>query len=276
MTEIVSSQDVALFLQLSKERAEYAFMQKVMSSNGSKAEAIESVQRSLRDTSAKLDAIKAKLDKAGISIVVPNETRIRELTEKISEENHDSFVTAIKEKSGPLYEIIAERGVLLKKNFELRAEIGKLNIFIHKSDASTKKSLREAVASGGFDGTIISKFKDEKAKTKVCRILRRLGISDDKESKSLGDEVEINLGGNRVWVSNIVVEDLKKNFESLQGLNVKIQLKNAERQIRSFNEEEEKEFVKIQSEYLTLLKNQDALLKDYHEESADKIIISQA
>lgn len=276
MTEIVSSKDVALFLQLNKERAEYLFMQKVVASNGSKPEVLESIQRSLRDTNAKLESVKSKLDKAGLSVVVPNEAKINELTEKINEENHDSFVMAIKSKSGPLYEVIAERGALMKKNFESRDEIGKINVFIHKLDASTKKSVREAVSSGTFYGTDLSGIKEEKTKIRLCKIMRRLGISglESEEVNSLGEEVEINLGGSKVWVSPKLVEDVKKNFDSIQSLNAKIQLKNAERQIRTFNEEEEKEFAKIQSDYLALLKSQDTLLKDYHEESADRIIIT--
>lgn len=276
MTEIVSSKDVALFIQLTKEKAEYSFMQKVMSSNGSKQEAIDSVQRSLRDTSTKLDSIKSKLEKAGLSVVVPNEAKIKELTEKINEENHDSFVMAIKTKTGPLYELIANRASFTKKNFESREEIGKINIFLHKLDADTKKSVRQAVVSGSLDGSEFSSLKDEKTKLKLCKVLRRLGISGvaEETSKSIGEEVEVNLGGSKVWISQNLVDDVKKNFDSLQVLNAKIQIKNAERQIRNFNDEEEKEFAKIQSEYLVLLKNQDTLLKEYNEECLDNIIIT--
>jgi hypothetical protein len=271
MAETVSSQDVALFLQLSKERAEYAFMQKVAASNGSKPEIVESVQRNLRDTSSKLDALKTKLDKAGLAIVVPNEARIKELTDKINEENHDSFVMAIKSKSGPLYELIAERGALIKKNFEMRDEIGKLNIFIHKLDANSRKSVIKAISAGALDISDLSKVKDERSKSRLLKVMQRLGISG-LEPK--GEETEVNLGGSKVWVSSQLADDVKKNFDSIQALNAKIQLKNAERQIRSFNEDEEKEFAKIQSEYLALLKSQDTLLKEYKEENSERIVIS--
>jgi hypothetical protein len=53
----------------------------------------------------------------------------------------------------------------------------------------------------------------------------------------------------------------------MQQVNVKIQLKNAERQIRQFGEAEEKEFDELQKKYLELIKQKDEILKNYEEES---------
>jgi hypothetical protein len=77
----------------------------------------------------------------------------------------------------------------------------------------------------------------------------------------------VDVSGNRIWVSNDLKPKFDENVVLMQQVNVKIQLKNAERQIRQFGEAEEKEFDELQKKYLELIKQKDEILKNYEEES---------
>ena len=48
-----------------------------------------------------------------------------------------------------------------------------------------------------------------------------------------------------------------------QQVSMKVQLRNAERQVLTFDEAQEKDFEALQHEYLNLLKEQDELLRDF-------------
>jgi len=69
-----------------------------------------------------------------------------------------------------------------------------------------------------------------------------------------------------VWVSREIKEKLDSNMKRIEEINPEIQLRNAQRHIKVFNEEEEKLFASLQEEYLKLLKEQDELLSDFNEE----------
>ena len=62
------------------------------------------------------------------------------------------------------------------------------------------------------------------------------------------------------WVEKGKADEFKTLLDELNSVKRKIQLLNAERHIREFDEKEEEEFKSIQSRYLELLKKRDELL----------------
>ena len=81
-----------------------------------------------------------------------------------------------------------------------------------------------------------------------------------------GKEVKVEIANRPVWVSDETLLKIQENLNKISSINAKIQLKNAERQIRHFDDTEETTFNTLQHEYLQLLKEQDELLKGYWEE----------
>jgi hypothetical protein len=93
------------------------------------------------------------------------------------------------------------------------------------------------------------------------------GITAQKTDCRQETEVPVLLQDNkRVWIVEPKQEVFMEVEEKLKTVSTKIQLKNAERQVKVFNEKEEKEFGEIQNEYLRLLKSRDEILDEFYNE----------
>jgi hypothetical protein len=128
------------------------------------------------------------------------------------------------------------------------------------------------VRSGSLTGTVQLIFTEEPLVGSIARYLRRCGIGCAAAGRTIvaegqaPQEVRMELASRNVWVSQQVKAQLEDNLRSINALTAGIQLKNAERQIKQFSEQEESEFVSLQRQYLDLLKRQDELLKEFNEE----------
>ena len=142
---------------------------------------------------------------------------------------------------------------------------------------SLGKDEREAVAgalrAGELDGPLRVETAEPVTRKKLARFMRRCGIGCRlsgnmlvADSDAADDEVRMVVSNDAVWVSEEVRERLEDNLKNLHAISSKVQLRNAERQVRVFSEHEEKEFETLQHEYLQLLKEQDELLKEFYEE----------
>ena len=188
---------------------------------------------------------------------------------------------SLKIKNGLPYETLWQRGIIVKRNHENRSEIAKLAIAIAKMHADEREGLSSAIRLGEIDGKIELKSVDENTRNTIVKFLRRCGIGCEvsgndivKSETSENKEVRMELQSKPVWVNLVVMRQLETNLKRLNQVNAIIQLKNAERQIKLFTEDEEKNFVTLQREYLELLKEQDELLKEFNEEENSSIKLS--
>jgi len=274
MADKVTLKDVISLVELNKARAEQSFRLNTLTD--AKPEEAEAMKSRLAELQNKIERISQTIKKTGAIIAMPNEKEIARLNDSLSSCTAQDMLDAMKKKSGDTYSIMVARGALMKKNFENRENIAKLALLTAGLQKDVKEAIAEAVRAGSFDSPIPLLDSDEKAGNKIAALLGRLGIMAECTGGALvkatnGLELAIKLNNRTVWVTPELHDKLNANLAKIREISPKIQLKNAVRQIKQFDDEEEKEFAAIQGEYLQLLKEQDDLLKDFLDEEKIEI-----
>jgi hypothetical protein len=272
MQDKISAREIAELIRLRKLKAELSFKREFLVSGSSK-EALADTERELKSVESHLNSLEAKLKAAKLIVVLPNENRINELGAKLENVGHSAIASALKSKSGDTYAILAERGKLLKQNFELRSEIGKLNILLHRLTPDLRESLSNSVRVLDLSENSVAAVTDEKSKQQLGRILSRMAVVY-LSAAAPAEECEFNLDNQKIWIPKAAAAEIAKNMEDTNKIIAKVQLQNAERQIRKFSDEEEATFLKTQQEYLALLKHRDELLKQHLDECSESIELS--
>ncbi len=259
----ITARDLSRLLELNKKQAEIEFKRTVFGSDDG----------SQKDISANASELTAKAAMAKVVLAVPNQEKLDSLGAKLASVPPSALREALKVKDGSPYEVLRERGLIVKRNHENRLEIAKLSIMIAKAAAPEKAALLTAVRSGAVNETIGIQSLDEKDVGKIARFLRRCGLRCKASGKEIApsedakeEEVRLDISNRSVWVSEGSRGLVEENLRRMHAVNAAIQLRNAERQIKSFSEDEESGFATLQKEYLELLKQQDELLKEFNEE----------
>ena len=161
-----------------------------------------------------------------------------------------------------------QRGAIVKSNTENRFEIAKLNMEIGRLSEEEKTKTLEVLKLGAIFGPIAFTTADEAIIKRIAKFMRRCGIPCVASGKEIvagseDGEVKMAFANRMVWVSDEVRKRLEDNLKRTQQVSMKVQLRNAERQVLSFDDAQEKDFETLQHEYLDLLKEQDELLKDF-------------
>jgi hypothetical protein len=260
----ITPRELARLLELNKKRAELEFRKSVL---GVECDA------ELRSITANAGEIAARAKAARVGIVVPNETQLQKLGSALSAFSPAQVREALVSRAGPAYELLMQRGELVKRNHANRFEIAKLSMTLARMPSHDRDIVTAIVRSGSFEGTLQLTFSGEQLVKDAARYMRRCGIGCSASGRNLAadgraprGEVRMELDGGNVWVSEDVKAKLEENLRGINALTAGIQLKNAERQIKQFSEQEETEFVTLQRQYLDLLKQQDELLKEFNEE----------
>ncbi len=242
-------------IELNKKRAELEFKKSILC-QPCEAEILENKKR--------LDELSAK----GIEVVLPNQRRLDDLGKVLSGYGPAEIKEAVRTKSGPAYDALMQRGAIVKANTENRFEIAKLNMEIGRLSVEEKAKAFEVLKLGAIFGPITFTTADEAAIKRIAKFMRRCGIPCVASGKDIvagsdDGEVKMPFANRTVWVSDEVRKKLEDNLKRTQQVSMKVQLRNAERQVLSFDEAQEKDFEALQHEYLNLLKEQDDLLKDF-------------
>jgi hypothetical protein len=253
---------LARLLELNKKKAELEFR----GAMGADCSA------ELRSIAANAAEIAAKAKAAGMEIVLPSENRLRAMGEALAAFSPQQLKEALVGRAGPAYDLLQQRGAIVRQNHDNRLEIAKLAIALARMPSHDRELVAAAVRSGGFQGTIALAFTNESVVKDAARFLTRCCTGCVANGRSIvadaqpGAEVRMELANRRVWVSGEVKTQLEENIRNIGKLTAGIQLKNAERQIKDFSEQEETEFEALQRRYLDLLKQQDELLREFNEE----------
>ncbi|MEM4366927.1 MAG: hypothetical protein QW035_02235 [Candidatus Anstonellales archaeon] len=196
---------------------------------------------------------------SGLKLFFPFQNNIEALTARISAHTEQEVVKALREKSGELYELIKSRGVLIRQNFDRQEDIARLICFVNRLGGS--EEIIKMVKEGKWDREMQVKDAAELAKH-----LNRAGIT----CKAQGDKVVpgemeekerlIQVDERKIWLPAQKAEELERLLKELNEVNLKIQLKNAERQIKVFSEQEEKDFTELQIKYLELIKKKKEII----------------
>ena len=226
-----------------------------------------------------IQAIEKKVTELSVLIVSPNGKKLEDLTAKLKGLPQDQIKEAMKIRDGLVYHLLKERSDIIRANYENRLEVSKLSILCSSMIAERRIAITEAITSGIITTPIdVSSLEESKVKV-LLRSLNRCGIKckvvDGKivtqETTPEEDEKIVDHLGTKIWIASSLKPQFDENVAKIQQVNVKIQLKNAERQIRQFSEAEQKEFDSLQMDYLGLIKQKDDILKNYEEESSISI-----
>ncbi len=265
----VTLPEVIRYIEVKNNISSLEFKKRCFSSDDDK------LDRELSVLDAELRVLESKLAAAEIEVAFPFEEDIDKISGIICSFPPEAIKEALKKRVSILFEVIQARAALIKENQLNRDNIAKLAILISKLDRTTNEKILSVVRLGKVTQKISLRTTEQYSSKHLSTLFSRLKISatisDDSISPSKGDsepvsQVPVKLKDRFVWVSNTISEKLRLNIQKIQEINPKIQLKNAERQIRVFDDQEEKDFQQMQMDYLSLLKEQDDLLKDFYDE----------
>ncbi len=207
------------------------------------------------------------LKKFNIEFFVPYEEEIKNFNNRLKDFSVEQINLALKKKQGSAWELLKARAAIIKNNLFHAELIGKLAETLLMVSESTRNKIIEAVKNGKVFEDI--EVTEEEAGLKIAKYLYRLGIDAKYENGFIiGEEfpfkeIGIKIGEKTIYVPESKVEEIAENERKLKAISIKIQVKNAEKQIKNFSNEEDKEFEKLQEEYLKLLKKREEYLEKY-------------
>jgi hypothetical protein len=251
-------------MELNKKKAELEFKRAVLG---------EQCDDELKRAGKEADALAARTK--GVAIVLPNQRKLDDLGKVLSGYDANELREALKTKAGPAYDALMQRGAMVKANNENRFEIAKLSLELRRLKGDDKAHAVDILRFGAIFGPLKLPSADDAALGRIARLMRRCGIPCMKSGSEIvpgGEpeaEVKMLVSNRTVWVSEEVRRKLEDNLARTRQISMKVQLRNAERQVLTFDEKQENDFVALQHEYLQLLKEQDELLKEFNEEEGE-------
>ncbi|MBN2478427.1 hypothetical protein JXB01_04010 [Candidatus Micrarchaeota archaeon] len=265
----VKWQDIAGILELRKKKAECEFKIGYLTYKGSDSdESIKEISAELNEVSNSLEKLEKKFEPLLDSIVLPNETKLYILNEKLQEKEDGEIFTAMRIKDGEIYSLLKERGHIIKHIFEKRSEIAKLNVLLLGMDDEKKEELKGIIMNGSCLEKEHLEGQEEGKKKRIVQLFGRISLPVEKELMQ-EEEIEIPVGSTFVWVPKEKFENYGDEVKNFTVLSQKIQFFNAKRQIKQFDENEEKQFSKLQQDYLNALKAKDEILRENDTESKE-------
>lgn len=256
----VNSLEILELIICRKKRAELVFRKGYLLWKGSPNERIMmEIDTELNSTEEKLKELEKKL--CAFTLVLPDQNKLDELNKKLSSFDKEKLYEAMRDKEGEVFELIKERGELLKEIYLRKEEIAKLNFLSNglkgKENISSLMKDKE-----NFSDSSLLKIKDKKMQKELLRLFKRIGFKVSKENLTIEEE-KVPVGSKYVWVPVAMISKIKDLNKNLEELSRKIQYTNAQKQIKEFSDSEEKEFQSMQSKYLSLLKEQDKILTNF-------------
>lgn len=262
----INAREVARLIELNKKKAELEFKSKVMGIDNS-AE-LKAIVNNANDIAQRVRA-------AGIVLVFPNQTSLDELGEELDSIPPDNIREGLKVRDGKAYNLLQERGIIVKRNYENRFEIAKICLLVSRLSLAEKKVIDSLIREAKLPEHPVTVLTiGEKERMRLSKFLTRCGIACTVNGdgqllapeNETDREIKIELANRIVWISEGNKGKIEDNLKRIKDINTIIQLKNAERQIKVFSEEEETQFELMQKDYLELLKEQDKMLEDFYEE----------
>ncbi len=261
--------EISSLIELSKKVAELEFKKNYLLHKGRTREdaTVISIATELEHLSRQVNELESRIT-IREAIFYPNEKRLAEFKANLAKYGVAEIANAMERKEGELYTLLEKRGRLLKKNYERRKEIAALVEFVNSMPSKSREEISERIREGKI-GILDASTLSENERMKLFRLLNRAGIpcfveahklvSESKKGISWA-ETRVTLNGSGVWTEPDEEAEIAKFGEELANTGNLIQVTNAERQVRKFSADEEKQFRELQKKYLGLLRKRDALL----------------
>jgi hypothetical protein len=243
----------------------------------------DEISQQITRTRASRNELRNKLKNAEIMFLMLNSSKISDLQSKLSNFSLEEQAKALKSREGEAFEILKERSQYFKRNTENRENIAKLLIMLSTvKDMETRDRLGEVLEIGKISESVPVEGCDGETIKVIVILFNRLdipcSISEDGKHVLAGkggeQEKMFLISDRKIWVAPDIAEKLSENLSNIDEISPKLQWKNAQRQIKTLSDEEEKEFADLQRKYLDLLKEQDELLKGTNDEEKFVIEVS--
>lgn len=268
MAARVTPRDIGALIEVRKKIAELSYKKGFAQRVGADEREI----RIMEDELKRLEERKASLEKkaGNVEIFVPFQAKLEELQKRIEANPQDEVDMALRGRSGELYEMLRERGKILKRNVEARNEIGKLVLLARPLYPGLCGKIAEAVKEGRVPD-VEAQSLGGKAE-KVVSALNRVGIacrvSEGKlvSSEEPWGEAKVFMNNGHIWIPKESLDRFNQNEVELEQVGIRLQVKNAERQVRQFGEAETKEFEDLQNRYIGLLRVRKEISDSYEKE----------
>ncbi len=247
--------EVKEFIRLRKEKESIELRIKVLKEKGKETDELEKRLEEINDKMS-IDVDEKLLE------LIPEIKKLNELNKEIDSLPSFEIVNALKEREGPIWEKIMERRRLWERVMFMLDEIAHFIAIVSNLGDDDLEIVERILQNGGIEEPVESESADE-----IAKAIRMLGIPGKVDEGVLkkGDEerkVLVIYNGKRYWMNETKAKEFEDLVRELESTGLKIQVKNAERQVKKLTEGEEKEFEDLQSKYLELLKKRDALLKE--------------
>ena len=220
-----------------------------------------------------IESLKEKITAENYELIaLPNQIEL-DFTENELFSKQEELKVLIKKRDPETVKLLEKRNKLARFVLDNRFEIAKLAVLNSKLDKEKQQAIRHIIQYSQAEpknGKI--EIGEEEISKKLARYLNRLGILCTTEKKSLiigkedkgmVEEKALPLANRNIYLGKNEFEKYERNKKELEKTVVQIQIKAAERQIKTFSKDEENEFSLLQKKYLTHLKEQDEILKDF-------------
>ncbi len=189
---------------------------------------------------------------------------------KISTHDDEDVAAAMRAKDGELYQMLKEKGAILKKNMEARNEIGKLILMAQTIYPALRAKIVEAVKEGKAPEMDAAELagKAERIVASLNRtgIVCRLKEGKIAPSEEPWNEAKVLLNNTHIWIPRENFDKFMQNEAEMELVGIKLQVKNAEKQVKTFDENETKVFQDLQTKYIDLLKVRKDIADVYEKE----------
>ncbi len=266
----LTPRDIGALIEVRKKVAELAYKKGRLQRSGAGERDLEEAEDELGRLGERKAALEKKID--GIEIFMPFQKRLEELQAKISTHDDDDVAAAMRAKDGELYQMLKEKGAILKKNMEARNEIGKIIMITQTIYPALRAKIVEAVREGKAPEMEVAELAGKEGK--IVAALNRMGIRCGlKEGKIMPseepwNEARVLLNNNHIWIPRENFDKFVENEAEMELVGIKLQVKNAEKQVKTFDEGEMKVFRDLQTKYIDLLKVRKDIAEVYEKEFA--------
>ncbi|MFA5049949.1 MAG: hypothetical protein WC501_02990 [Candidatus Micrarchaeia archaeon] len=248
---------------LRKQRSEFLFKKNYLLWKGSTNNIlISSIESEILQIEKEIGQLEKRFN--GMEIIFPDDRKIKELDLRLKNMSDEDIFSAMQTKDGEAYEIIKEKSELMKNTYKNSADVAQINLIIGNLKENERKIVISLLADKenfSYD-LMLSKIKDERLLKNLTLLFSRLEFDIPENQISLSEK-KINIGQRALWVPNEKADEIAEICRNAEEMSKKIQLWNAQRQIKKFTEKEEQDFAKIQQEYLDLLKEKDIIIEKF-------------
>ncbi len=268
MSEV--SSEVEKYITLTSKKRKLKVKTSHLKKIGKESQAAKTEEQ-LRKVEAELKDVENKLKQLNVEVVLPYEQEFKELEEAITREySLDDVLKALSERKGELYSLLKKRGDFVQMYLTLKTDIGTLHDYVCvKYDKKNKEQIFSIIRTGKIHEPVET---GEKHAPHIARLLSRVGIHAKHEGSMVKPadkneyEDKVVDGDTTYWVPKGKGEEFSNVLNELKNIERKIQVLNAERHIKSFTNEEEKEFLEVQKRYAELMKKKKEMLNVFKTE----------